>query len=145
MTLTCDRCAGEYEARAGSAVAHVFVKDSRCNHLEARCWHCGTTEVVFLGPHRLQDAVRAGRLEVELKAEAPSSLRLRAERAWAAAEAEAPDGDADVRAPRQHDLTPRHERLVESFGETLTSIPDDLLWEELQADHDRDHPERWTD
>jgi hypothetical protein len=163
MTFTCDRCSGEYEARAGSAVAHVFVKDSRCNHLEARCGHCGTMEVIFLGPHRLEDAVRTGRLEVQLSAEAPGDLRVRAERAWAAAEREADpapgDGDpgatpllaadgqggADTTTVRRYDLTPRHERLLQSFGETLSNIPDDLLWDELRTDHHREHPERWTD
>jgi hypothetical protein len=159
MTFTCDRCHGEYEARAGSAVAHLFVKDSRCNHLEARCGHCGTVEVIFLGPSRLEDAVRIGRLEVRVVAEASSDLRVRAERAWAAAEAAheaasadsrprtgpaAPEGTGTATLP-QYDLTPRHERLLESFGATLAGIPDDLLWEELQSDHRRDLPERWVD
>jgi hypothetical protein len=125
-------------------VAYVFVKDVRCNHLEARCGHCGITEVIFLGPHRLQDAVATGRLEVQIKAEAPAELRVRAERAWAAAEEEAGQDDDSTTLP-EYDLTPRHERLLESFGRTLDTIPDDLLWEELRGDHDRDHPERWTD
>jgi hypothetical protein len=165
MTFTCDHCQGDYEARTGTAVAHLFVRDHRCNHLEARCTGCGALEVIFLGPNRLEEAVRVGRLEIRVRAEASSALRVRAERAWAAAEehagrtggreesssgyggAELDDRTQNEPGPllREHPLTPRHERLLESFGETLGSIPDDLLWDAFESDHGREHPERWTD
>jgi hypothetical protein len=165
MTFTCDHCRGDYEARTGTAVAHLFVRDSRCNHLEAHCTRCGALEVIFLGPNRLEEVIRTGRLEIRVKAEATSGLRLRAERAWAAAEEHAgrmagrdesspgfggaellgPDPEPEVRPVREYPLTPRHEQLLESFGETLGSIPDDLLWDAFESDHGREHPERWTD
>lgn len=151
MTFTCDTCHAEYRAEKGNALAHVFLEDRRCNHLVARCTSCGTSETIFLGPHRFADEVRIGRLTVILEAEAPSSLRVRAENAWAAAEQPPEAAEQEqppVAAPPQpavFELTPRHEQLLASFGETLSAIPDDLLWEGLAGEHDRRLPERWTD
>ena len=160
MTFTCDRCHGDYRAREANAVAHIYVKDSRCNHVEARCTNCGTTEVIFLGPHRIEDVIRKGALEVEVLAEASAGLRVRAENAWAAAEkATAPEGDhrqpsgsAAAAGPepqpepvRTYDLTSRHEALIAGFGEALLNIPDELLWDGLESESHREHPERWTD
>ena len=45
----------------------------------------------------------------------------------------------------RYELTQRHEELLDSFGDTLTNIPDELLWDELRGDHDRRHPDRWID
>lgn len=165
MRFTCDRCQGEYPADQRSAVARLYVKDARCNHLEARCAHCGAVEVIFLGPQRIEEAVREGELTVRVAAQAGPELRVRAERAWAAAEGPArrvdaepstggagaaagtgtetrPDAAATVKHYR---LTPRHEQLLAAFAQTLGKIPDDLLWDEISSEHDPRHPERWTD
>jgi hypothetical protein len=156
MTFTCDTCHAEYRAEKGNALAHVYLEDRRCNHLVARCTGCGTQETIFLGPHRFADEVRTGRLTVLVEAEASSSLRIRAENAWAAAE-RTPDvvepanavsphvEDADPPAsPTVYELTPRHERLLIVFGQTLSSIPDDLLWDGFEGEHHRRLPERWA-
>lgn len=161
MTFTCDRCHGDYRAREANAVAHIYVKDSRCNHVEARCTNCGTTEVIFLGPHRIEDVIRGGNLQVEVLAEATAGLRVRAENAWAAAEkATAPEGEhrpsgrtgtssagvePTTEQVRTYDLTPRHEELIAGFGEALLNIPDELLWDGMEGESQREHPERWTD
>jgi hypothetical protein len=156
MTFTCDTCHAEYRAEKGNALAHVFLEDRRCNHLVARCTSCGTQETIFLGPHRFADEVRIGKLTVVVEAEASSSLRLRAEKAWAAAEstpAVAPanavpppveEGEPPA-APTVYELTPRHEQLLAAFGQTLSAIPDDLLWDGIEGEHDRRFPERWAD
>ncbi len=156
MTFTCDTCHAEYRAEKANALAHVFLEDRRCNYLVARCTGCGTQETIFLGPHRLADEVRIGRITVIVEAEADSSLRVRAEKAWAAAESTpAPEpanavpptveeGDPPA-APTYYELTPRHEQLLASFGKTLAAIPDDLLWDGLEGQHDRRFPERWAD
>ena len=156
MTFTCDKCQGEYDASKANAVAHIYVKDSRCNHIEARCTHCGTREVIFLGPHRIEEVIRSGDLPPSVAAEAGADLRVRAENAWAAAER----GDRLDETPpaagmsqtvvqgellQRYELTARHEDLLAAFGETLENIPDDLFWDGLQSEHDRSHPERWTD
>lgn len=162
MTFTCDKCTGDYEAVEGTAVAHLYVKDKRCNYIDARCSHCGTTEVIFLGPNRLEAVIREGGLPVKVNAEADSDLRLRAERAWAAAEQPSESSmstgaqpsslaqngersDAAGNTLERYDLTPRHEELLATFGRTLTNIPDELFWDGLAGDHDRELPERWTD
>jgi hypothetical protein len=164
VRFTCDKCHGDYQAHEGSAVAHLYVKDPRCNHLEARCTHCGTTEVIFLGPHRIEEAIREGELEVEVSAQAAGELRVRAERAWHAAESGTPPerrGNASAPAGtqlgsprtelvegdtlRRYELTDRHEELLASFGSALENIPDDLLWDGLHSEHHPLHPERWTD
>lgn len=160
MTFTCDRCHGDYRALEANAVAHIYVKDHRCNHVEARCTHCGTTEVIFLGPNRIEEVVRVGKLAVRVVAEATAGLRVRAENAWAAADkATAPESDhrsmpaggggatpeAEPEPLQTFDLTSRHEELVAGFGESLRNIPDELLWDGMQSDSLREHPERWTD
>ncbi len=149
MTFTCDSCHAEYRAEKDNALAYVFLEDRRCNHLVARCTSCGNHETIFLGSHRFADEVRIGRLTVILDAEATSSLRLRAEKAWAAVEQtpprEEPEPANALAAPSVYELTPRHEQLLDSFGRTLSSIPDDLLWDGLQGAHERPLPERWTD
>jgi hypothetical protein len=160
MTFTCDRCHGEYRAREANAVAHIYVKDSRCNHVEARCTNCGTTEVIFLGPNRIEQVIRSGQLTIELLAEASAGLRVRAENAWAAAEkATAPEGEhrsygsgvapgeaeGGTEPVQTYELTSRHEELVAGFGEALLNIPDELLWDGMHSETDRQHPERWTD
>jgi hypothetical protein len=162
MTFTCDRCHGDYGAREANAVAHIYVKDSRCNHVEARCTNCGTTEVIFLGPHRIEDVIRGGSLQVEVLAEATAGLRVRAENAWAAAEkATAPevdpsrpvgstgpratDGEPATEPVRTFDLTERHEKLISGFGQALLNIPDELLWDGMRGQTQRERPERWTD
>jgi hypothetical protein len=156
MTFTCDTCHADYRAEKANALAHVYLEDRRCNHLVARCTGCGTQETIFLGPHRFADEVRAGRLTVLVEAEASSSLRVRAENAWAAAE-KAPaaepanavpphveEGEPSA-PPTVYELTPRHERLLAAFGDALSAIPDDLLWDGLEGEHDRRLPERWAD
>jgi hypothetical protein len=34
---------------------------------------------------------------------------------------------------------------VAGFGEALLNIPDELLWDGMHSETDRQHPERWTD
>ena len=160
MTITCDKCRGEYRALEINASAHVYIKDRRCNHIRAHCSHCGATEVIFLGPNRFEDVVRAGRLPVTVSAEASSDVRVRAENAWAACEAptegvetgshpSAGPGHTEILEAgatlTRYELTPRHEQLLASFGRTLTAIPDDLLWDSLTSEHQREYPERWID
>jgi hypothetical protein len=166
--FTCEGCGTAYRPAEETAVARLYVKDSRCNHIEARCAQCGVTEVIYLGPNRIQEVLRAHRLPVSVFAEASARLRVRAENAWAAAEAEAdhsepgrpavsgghpaPSGSSSTDTgttvaapPTSYELTPRHEQLLASFGEALGNIPDDLLWDGLQSDQRGDLPARWID
>ena len=167
--FTCEGCGTVYQPVEGTSVARLYVKDSRCNHVEAHCPECGITEVIYLGPHRIQELLRTGGVSVSVFAEATPRLRVRAETAWAAAEdavagsaeparpAEpsegqpAPTGQPQVEGttvtepPRSYELTPRHERLLASFGEALSNIPDELLWDGLQGEHRGDLPPRWID
>ena len=169
--FTCEGCGTAYQPAGETSVARLYVKDSRCNHLEARCPHCGVTEVIYLGPNRIQELLRSCAIPVSVFAEATPRLRVRAENAWAAAEAEADraepghrgepaglgsdgapspaqhvDGGTTVtQAPKSYELTPRHEQLLASFGEALGNIPDELLWDGLQGEHRGDLPARWID
>jgi hypothetical protein len=159
VTITCDKCHGEYRALETNASAHVYVKDRRCNHIRAHCSHCGATEVIFLGPNRFEEVVRSGKLVVTLNAEATADLRVRAENAWAATEVPADASSTNLPPAAQphaegtgsgdtltrYELTPRHEELLASFAQTLTAIPDDLLWDSLNSDHHRQYPDRWID
>jgi hypothetical protein len=147
--FTCEGCGTAYQPVGGTAVARLYVKDSRCNHIEARCSTCGLTEVIYLGPNRIQDVLRTSPLPITVFAEASARLRVRAETAWAAAEDEQEepghrDHPADPGATG-YELTPRHEQLLASFGEALSNIPDDLLWDGLQGDHRGELPPRWID
>jgi hypothetical protein len=162
--FTCEGCGTAYQPGEATAVARLYVKDSRCNHIEARCSSCGLTEVIYLGPNRIQDVLRTSPLPVSVFAEATARLRVRAETAWAAAEDEADeDGEAEAgaeaqadaapldggptvtEAPQSYELTPRHEQLLVTFGEALSNIPDELLWDGLQGEHRADLPPRWID
>ncbi len=165
--FTCEGCGTAYRPVEETSVARVYVKDSRCNHIEARCSHCGTSEIIYLGPHRMQEVLSSTTLSVTVYAEASSRLRVRAENAWAAAEDEADRADIPtyvgdthpaplgqpqleagttvVEAPQSYELTPRHEQLLASFGQTLSNIPDELLWDGLNSEHRGDLPARWTD
>ena len=159
MKFTCDRCQSEYDATARNATANLFLRDSRCNHIETSCTHCGNREVIFLGARQISSLIREETVASTIEPEATPRLRVRAEKAWAAAEdvaleaevgpAAAPrhnapaTGQADVL--QRYELTQRHEDLLGSFGDTLSNIPDDLLWDELRGDHDRRHPDRWID
>jgi hypothetical protein len=161
MQFTCDRCHGDYDATARNAVANLFLKDSRCNHIETQCTHCGNKEVIFLGARQITAIIRDEEVLPTVEAEATPNLRVRAEKAWAAAEGKdpvaetgpanpsatplhaGPVGTADVL--QRYELTRRHEELLETFGSTLGNIPDDLLWDELHSEHDRRHPDRWVD
>src|SRR5215213_6138324 len=87
--FTCEGCGTAYQPAEESAVARLYVKDSRCNHIEAQCSHCGLTEVIYLGPNRIQEVLRVAELTISVFAEATGRLRVRAENAWAAAEEEA--------------------------------------------------------
>ena len=169
--FTCEGCGTAYQPVEATSVARLYVKDSRCNHIEALCPSCGQTEVIYLGPNRIQELLRVTPLPVSVFAEATPRLRVRAENAWAAAEDEAdrldvgsaehnvvsgegpasPTGkqlDAGTtvtQAPKSYELTPRHERLLASFGDALDNIPDELLWDGLQGEHRGDLPPRWID
>ena len=170
--FTCEGCGTAYRPVEETSVARLYVKDSRCNHIEARCAHCGITEVIYLGPNRIQDLLHDSGLSVTVFAEATPRLRVRAETAWAAAEEEAdgadlgrPGGSAvtgsegwqvgaaqplaeaatTVEVPQNYELTPRHETLLATFGEALSNIPDELLWDGLQGEHRGDLPPRWID
>jgi hypothetical protein len=149
--FTCEGCGTAYLPVEETAVARLYVKDSRCNHIEARCSSCGLTELIYLGPNRIEDVLRSSGLPVSVFAEATPRLRVRAETAWAAAEEEAegaeptdPSGPAES-APASYELTPRHEQLLATFGEALSNIPDDLLWDGLRGEHRGDLPPRWID
>ena len=170
--FTCEGCGTAYRPAQETAVARVYIKDSRCNHIEARCSDCGVIEVIYLGPNRIQEVLGGSGLPVTVFAEADARLRVRAETAWAAAEVEADGADrADgaepghggssagaqpvagqqldagttVTAPASYELTPRHEQLLASFGEALSNIPDELLWDGLHGEHRGDLPARWID
>ena len=152
--FTCEGCGTAYQPVEETAVARLYVKDNRCNHIEARCASCGLTEVIYLGPNRIQDVLRTSALPISVFAEASPRLRVRAETAWAAAEDEAEAGagaGAGVGADpvdvghSSYELTPRHEQLLATFGEALSNIPDDLLWDGLKGEHRGDLPPRWID
>ena len=161
MKFTCDRCNSDYDATAHNAAAHLFLRDNRCNHIETSCSKCGNKEVIFLGPRQIATIIRDDNVTPSVEPEATPQLRVRAEKAWAAAEDKdvpvepesagpatptmhsMPAGTGDVL--QRYELTARHEDLLGSFGDTLNNIPDDLLWDELQGDHDRKHPDRWID
>ncbi len=167
--FTCEGCGTAYRPVEETSVARLYVRDSRCNHIEARCSQCGASEVIYLGPHRMQEVLQDSPLPVTVFAEASARLRVRAENAWAAAEDEAARADTGgsgtsgdtqptpvgqpqletgttvTEAPRNYELTPRHEQLLASFGETLSNIPDELLWDGLQGEHRGDLPARWID
>lgn len=158
MTFTCDRCQGEYQPSAANAVARMYVKDSRCNHIEARCTQCQRVEITYLGPERFAAALRGGTVPITVFAEATGDLRVRAETAWAAAEREAARAEEQPPTPlvpapaedrgdtlQRYELTMRHERLLTTFGETLENIPDELLWDGLEGEHHREYPDRWID
>lgn len=162
MQFTCDRCHGEYDATARNATAYLFLRDSRCNHIETSCSNCSNREVIFLGARQISAIIREDGVGTTIEPEATARLRVRAEKAWAAAEEkEVSDGEAEAVPPpvaprhgvpsgqsdvlHRYELTQRHEDLLGSFGDTLTNIPDDLLWDELESDHDRRHPDRWID
>jgi len=159
--LTCDSCASAYSPSQESATAHLYVADHRCNHIEARCSHCGATEIIYLGPNRFTQLLEEFSLPVAVYAEADPQLRVRAERAWAAAHegsrrtidyGDHPAGRGSRRRSeqggdtlKQYELTPRHEELLAGFGSALAAIPDELLWDGLQGQHDAQHPARWVD
>lgn len=163
MQFTCDRCHGDYNAAATNAVANLFLRDARCNHIETYCSHCGNREVIFLGPRQMTAIIRDDGVAPNVEAEATSSLRVRAEKAWAAAEDKdassetepaggmtptpqnAQSGPAPSDVLQRYELTQRHEELLDAFADTLDNIPADLLWDELRSEHDRRHPDRWTD
>ena len=159
MKFTCDRCHGDYEAAARSTVAYLYLKDSRCNHIEAHCSHCGNKEVIFLGPRQIALIIREVKVATVVEAEAVAGLRVRAEKAWAAAEEQEVGDQPEAVTPappaaagstagdvlQRYELTQRHEELLGTFGQTLTNIPDELLWDELHGDHDRKYPDRWID
>lgn len=157
MQFTCDRCHSDYDATALNAAAYLFLKDSRCNHIETHCSHCGNKEVIFLGPRQISAVIQDHGVPPSIEAEADARLRVRAEKAWAAAEEKdgaepiAPPAPAAQPAPKRRDvleryeLTQRHEELLGAFGDTLSNIPDELLWDELRSDHERRHPDRWID
>ena len=159
MKFTCDRCHVDYDATGTNAAAHLFLKDSRCNHIEACCSHCGNKEVIFLGPKQISSIITQEGIVPTVEAEAAAPLRVRAEKAWAAAEEKHAAEPEPVSPPappahatpapggvlERYELTQRHEDLLGAFGDTLSNIPDELLWDELRSDHDRKHPDRWID
>ena len=147
MSFNCDSCGGEYDVASANASARVYLENVECNHIEVRCSHCGAVEVIYLRPHRLEKAIRESNLPTTIRASASQELRDRAARAWAEAEASArpgPNIGAEL-AVRTYDLTNRHEVLLRSFAVTLENMPTELLFEELRAEHERRHPERWVD
>lgn len=162
MQFTCDRCHADYDAAATNAVANLFLRDARCNHIETYCSDCGNREVIFLGPRQMTAIIRDDGVAPNVEAEATASLRVRAEKAWAAAEdkdapseaestggltpsAQGPQSGPSSDVLQRYELTQRHEDLLDAFADTLDNIPDDLLWDELRSEHDRRHPDRWTD
>lgn len=164
MQFTCDRCHGDYSADGTSATAYLFLRDSRCNHIEAHCSHCGHVEVIFLGARQITRMIREEGVRPTVAAEASARLRVRAEKAWAAVEEQdavpqaspvvtnaspVPSGSSSDTTTgavlERYELTQRHEELLDSFGCTLRNIPDALLWDELEGDHDRRHPDRWIE
>ena len=55
--FTCEGCGNAYRPAEETAVARLYVKDSRCNHIETHCTHCGNKEVIFLGPKQISESV----------------------------------------------------------------------------------------
>lgn len=54
--------------------------------------------------------------------------------------------DRDPLLPiKTYELNPRHEELIKKFGELIIAMPADLLYSEVTDEHNRPHPERWTD
>lgn len=156
MDFTCDSCGTEYGSAAVTAI-FLYIKDPRCNKIEATCQKCGEAEVIYLMPHRIEVVVAkaASTVKIHVAAEATSELRVRAEQAWATAEeqhqpqpvattssAESPSVSDELPT---FQLTPRHEELLARFGDTLTGIPDDLLLDGFASETEQSLPQRWVD
>src|SRR5215210_4137642 len=124
--FTCEGCGTTYQPVEETSVARLYVKDSRCNHIEARCSSCGLTAVIYLGPNRIQEVLRASRLPVSVYAAATGRLRIPAEKAWAAAEDEADrlglDGSAEP-AGAANDGSSRPSGQQPDTGTTVTQAP----------------------
>lgn len=130
----CDNCGKRYQLTPANSGARHYPKQEECDYLLCKCPHCNSVTRIFCQQESIQDARDNG-------------LQVLDDEPYA--EPEIYHGWLDVNGielPKTYDLTPRHDELIQKFGETIIKMSDDapdLFWDEMNSEQGKPYPQRW--
>ena len=131
---TCNKCETKYPLTPENTLYVYFEKQEECNYLVCKCPNCGSNTMIFdedIGPN---DAL-ARDIMID------DSDRLASEQiyqTWFQVKG--------LELPQEYELTPRMEKLVAHFGETISKMSDEapeLFWDEMNSPQPTPYPQRW--
>lgn len=132
LTDNCDNCNQDYELTPENTELYYYITQDDCTHLLCTCPNCNYKTRIFIGDETFGQAVENG-IEPIVKKNAPQGIYEK----WLELNG--------VQLPPTYELTNRHEATVRKFGDALLAIPDELFWDNIEAETDRPHPQKWID
>lgn len=129
----CNQCGEDYALTPETAEMHLHKVNPDCDHMLMHCPHCGSKTALFgLSEDTIQRAIDSG-IDPEFhKYPNDSLLALRL-------------GYLGIELVKPHDLSPRHEQLIERFGQVLETTPDEHLYDVItDTGYDKPYPQKWA-
>lgn len=127
----CGECEQRYQLTNENSAAYHYGKQSECDFMLCVCPHCSGRTRIFIGPETLAEARNNDITVLETEDYADQNIYL----TWC--------GLMGIELPKSYELTNRHEAIIRKFGETLLNIPDDLLMDGFESDHEKPYPQKW--
>lgn len=127
----CSGCKERYQITANNSAAYHYEKQSECDFLLCVCPNCNFKTRIFINEHTM-GIVRDNAIPV-LEHEPYADENIYSD--WLELN--------EIELPNTYELTDRHEETVRKFGETLINMPNELFWDNIEAEQPRPYPERW--
>lgn len=129
----CDRCKEDYDLTPDNTELYHYSSQDELDNIVCACPNCSYRTVIFIGKQTFEIAVARGITPNCDDKNAPEEVY----EMWRELKG--------FELPKTYELTNRHEALVHKFGEALMAMPDEIFWDNIEAETDRPYNEKWID
>ncbi len=129
----CMNCDARYQLNPENAGARHYPGQAECDYIICKCPNCKYITRIFVGAESMQDARDNGLTVHEDEKYAEPDIYDR----WCQVNG--------IELPKTYELTDRHEAIIRKFGENLLAVPDDIFWDNIEADPGKPYPLKWID
>lgn len=133
LTDNCDTCKKDYELTPNNSFLFHYAGQDECDNMLCKCPHCKAQIRIFIGEDTFMAAIDNGIEPICDDRNAPEDIYSR----WCRL--------MGIELPKTYELTDRHEATIRKFGENLLAIPDEVFWDNIEAETDRPFPQKWID
>lgn len=131
LTDNCDGCQTDYKITPDNGKIVHHAEQPECDYIICSCPNCNYRTMIFINDTTFEHGVRTG-LDLEVNKYADENTY----KWWTEVKG--------IQLVKTYELTDRHEAIIRKFGENILAIPDDVFWDNIEAESSRPYPEMWT-